>query len=92
MLSTVSLIYEPVYNFFMHNAQMLKNARDLTLKLHKVLIDHENGEMVDGPISPSRLLTMLLKTELSWLRRFSTPTDIVNAAQRDGWKTPSRPI
>ncbi|MBX3289798.1 MAG: hypothetical protein KF855_10700 [Acidobacteria bacterium] len=74
----------------MHNAQLLKNARDLTLQMHKVLIDNEKRlrEMVDGPISPSRFLTMLLEDrELSWLRRFSTLIVDIDEmfAQRDGF-------
>ncbi|MBX3244234.1 MAG: hypothetical protein KF685_07235 [Acidobacteria bacterium] len=74
----------------MHNAQMLKNARDLTLKLHKVLIDHEKmfRESMQGPISPNQFLTMLLEDqELSWLRRFSTLIVDIDEmfAQRDGY-------
>ena len=59
----------------MANTQNLKDARDLLLKLHKVLVDTERAkrEAVDGPMSSGAFLNLLLEDKgLSWLRRMST--------------------
>lgn len=68
---------------------MLKKGRDLTLQLHKALIDQEKlfRESMQGPISPNQFLTMLLEDQdLAWLRRFSTLIVDIDEmfAQRDG--------
>jgi len=59
----------------MDNAAILKNARDLLLKLHKGMIDHERGiyEGKNGPVSSSQFLNLLLDdADFAWLRRFSS--------------------
>lgn len=58
----------------MENAEILKNARNVLLKLHKSLIDHERElyEGIHGPQSPGQFLNVLLEDEdFSWLRKFS---------------------
>ena len=59
----------------MDNAAILKNARDLLLKLHKGMIDHERGiyETKNGPVNSSQFLNLLLDdADFAWLRRFSS--------------------
>ena len=59
----------------MDNAAILKNARDLLLKLHKGMIDHERAiyETKNGPINSGQFLSLLLDdADFAWLRRFSS--------------------
>lgn len=58
----------------MENAELLKNARHLLLKLHKSMVDLEREmyEGIHGPQSPTEFLSLLLEDEdLAWLRKFS---------------------
>ena len=59
----------------MNNAELLKNGRNLLLKLHKTLIDHERAiyEGINGSLNASQFLSVLLEhPDFSWLRKFST--------------------
>ncbi len=59
----------------MRNAEILKNGRNLLLKLHKTLIDHERAiyEGMNGPMNGSQFLNVLLDDpDFRWLRKFST--------------------
>lgn len=59
----------------MTNGEKLKEARNLLLKLHKALVDHERStyEAFNGKTSPTEFLSLLLNNaDLEWLRRFST--------------------
>jgi hypothetical protein len=59
----------------MDNAAMLRSARDLLLKLHKGMIDHERGiyEGINGPVNAGQFLNLLLdNADFAWLRRFSS--------------------
>lgn len=58
----------------MNNAELLKNARNLLLKLHKAMMDLEREmyEGIHGKQSPGQFLNLLLEDEdLEWLRKFS---------------------
>lgn len=58
----------------MNNAELLKNARNLLLKLHKSLVDHERAiyEGIHGPLNATQFLNVLLEDQdFNWLRRFS---------------------
>ncbi len=58
----------------MTNAEKLKNARNLMLKLHKSMLDHERGiyEGINGPLNSSQFLSVLLEDkDFDWLRKFS---------------------
>lgn len=58
----------------MNNAPKLKSARDLLLKLHKVLVDRERAiyEDVQGPLNSGQFLNVLLENpDFGWLRKFS---------------------
>lgn len=58
----------------MNNAELLKNARDILLKLHKSMVDLEREmyEGIHGPQTPGQFLNLLLEDEdMSWLRKFS---------------------
>jgi hypothetical protein len=60
---------------FMANAELLKNGRNLLLKLHKVLVDHERAiyEGINGPLNSAQFLNVLLEDpDFLWLRKFST--------------------
>jgi len=74
----------------MENAQRLKDARDLLLKLHKTLLDHERAiwEGTNGNTSAGQFLNVLLEDpDFSWLRKFSTLIVDIDEmfAQRDGY-------
>src|SRR5215204_2563775 len=74
----------------MDNAQHLKNARDLLLKLHKNLVDHERAiwEGMNGPATPGQFLNVLLEDrDFVWLRKFSTLIVDIDEmfAQKDGY-------
>lgn len=59
----------------MSQTELLKNSRDLLLKLHKSLLDHERRiyEGINGPRTPGQFLTLLLEDpDFAWLRKFST--------------------
>lgn len=59
----------------MQNAETLKNARNLLLRLHKSLIDHERRiyEGINGPLTSGQFLNVLLEDkDFAWLRKFST--------------------
>lgn len=58
----------------MSNADILRNARNILLKLHKAMMDHERElyEGIHGPQGPAQFLNVLLEDEdFSWLRKFS---------------------
>ena len=58
----------------MNNAELLKNARNLLLKLHKAMVDLEREmyEGIHGKQTPGQFLNLLLEDEdLEWLRKFS---------------------
>jgi hypothetical protein len=74
----------------MQKAQTLKDARDLLLKLHKNLIDHERSiyEGMHGTQTPGQFLNVLLEDpDFSWLRKFSTLIVDIDEmfAQKDGY-------
>ncbi len=58
----------------MDNSKKLKNARNLLLKLHKVMLDREREiyEGIHGPLKPTQFLNVLLEDmDFDWLRKFS---------------------
>ena len=58
----------------MENAEKLKNARNLLLKLHKSMLDLERDmhEGLHGKLNSSEFLKLLLEDEdFAWLRQFS---------------------
>src|SRR6476660_8627801 len=58
----------------MNNADMLKNVRNLLLKLHKAMVDLEREmyEGIHGKQTAGQFLNLLLEDEdLEWLRKFS---------------------
>lgn len=58
----------------MTNAEKLKNARNILLKLHKSMVDLERGlyEGIYGKLNSGEFLNVLLEDEdFSWLRKFS---------------------
>ncbi len=58
----------------MANAELLKNARNLLLKLHKSMVDLEREmyEGIHGPQTATEFLNLLLDyQDLSYLRKFS---------------------
>ena len=74
----------------MDNAERLRGARDLLLKLHKNLVDHERAiwEGMNGPASSGQFLNLLLEDpDFSWLRKFSTLIVEIDEmfAQKDGY-------
>ena len=59
----------------MENAEKLKNARNILLKLHKSMLDLEREmyEGIHGKLSPTDFLNLLMEDEdFAWLRKFST--------------------
>jgi hypothetical protein len=59
----------------MDETERLKTGRNLLLKLHKSLVDHErsNYEGFNGPTTSTDFLNLLLNDDdFEWLRRFST--------------------
>src|SRR5688500_1767413 len=74
----------------MDNAKRLRDARNLLLKLHKNLVDHERAiwEGINGPATAAQFLNVLLEDpDFSWLRRFSTLIVDIDEmfAQKDGY-------
>jgi len=58
----------------MKNAETLKNARNLLLKLHKSMLDLEREmyEGIHGQLNATEFLNLLLEDEdFAWLRKFS---------------------
>ena len=58
----------------MRTSEKLKNARNLLLKLHKVMLDREREiyEGIHGPLKPTQFLNVLLEDkDFDWLRKFS---------------------
>lgn len=58
----------------MNNSEKLKNARNLLLKLHKVMLDREREiyEGIHGVLKPTQFLNVLLEDmDFDWLRKFS---------------------
>ena len=58
----------------MSNAEILKNARNILLKLHKSMLDleREMHEGVHGKLNATEFLNLLLEDEdFAWLRVFS---------------------
>lgn len=74
----------------MNNAELLKNARNEMLKLHKNMLDHERSiyEGINGKKTPTEFLNLLLEDpDFAWLRKFSTLIVEVDEmfAQKDGY-------
>lgn len=74
----------------MQKAELLKNARNLLLKLHKTLVDHERAiyEGINGPQTPAQFLNLLIDDpDFGWLRKFSMLIVDIDEmfAQRDGY-------
>ena len=58
----------------MENAEKLKNARNILLKLHKSMLDleREMHEGIHGKLGATDFLNLLMQDEdFSWLRKFS---------------------
>jgi hypothetical protein len=58
----------------MNDADTLRYARNILLKLHKALIDYERAsyEATHGPLNAGQFLSVLLEDEnFAWLRKFS---------------------
>lgn len=58
----------------MTNAEMLKNARNILLKLHKSMLDLEREmyEGLNGALTPAQFVNLLIEDEdFAWLRKFS---------------------
>ena len=59
----------------MKGKESLQNARNLLLKLHKLLIDRERAayEDTNGPVGSAEFVNLLIgDPSFAWLRRFST--------------------
>jgi hypothetical protein len=74
----------------MNNTELLRNSRNLLLKLHKSLLDHERRiyEGINGPRTPGQFLNLLLEDpDFAWLRKFSTLIVEIDEmfAQKDGF-------
>lgn len=58
----------------MENAEKLKNARNILLKLHKSMLDLERDfyEGIHGKLNATEFLNLLMEDEdFGWLRKFS---------------------
>ncbi|MEP6788016.1 MAG: hypothetical protein ABJB40_06260 [Acidobacteriota bacterium] len=58
----------------MENAEKLKNARNVLLKLHKSMLDLEREiyEGIHGKLGPAQFVNILMEDEdFAWLRKFS---------------------
>src|SRR5258708_32608208 len=78
----------------MSNGEILKESRNLLLKLHKSLVDHERStyEAFNGKTSNTDFLNLLLNDpDFEWLRRFSTLIVDIDEmfAQKDGFTSES---
>jgi hypothetical protein len=74
----------------MENGERLREGRNLLLKLHKNLVDHERAiwEGINGPATPGQFLNVLLEDpDFAWLRKFSTLIVDIDEmfAQKDGF-------
>ena len=74
----------------MENAERLRDGRNLLLKLHKNLVDHERAiwEGINGPATAGQFLNVLLEDrDFTWLRKFSTLIVDIDEmfAQKDGF-------
>ncbi len=74
----------------MDNAELLRSSRNLLLKVHKSLLDHERRiyEGMYGPRTPGQFLSLLLEDpDFAWLRKFSTLIVEIDEmfAQKDGY-------
>ena len=74
----------------MNNVELLRSSRNVLLKLHKSLLDHERRiyEGINGPRTPGQFLTLLLEDpDFAWLRKFSTLIVEIDEmfAQKDGY-------
>jgi hypothetical protein len=74
----------------MSNTEILRESRNLLLKLHKSLVDHDRVtyEAFNGKTTSTEFLHLLLNNpDLEWLRRFSTLIVDIDEmfAQRDGF-------
>ena len=74
----------------MDNVELLRSSRNLLLKLHKTLLDHERAiyEGINGPLNAGQFLRVLLEDpEFAWLRKFSTLIVEIDEmfAQKDGF-------
>ena len=73
----------------MENAEKLKNARNILLKLHKSMLDLEREmyEGIHGALNATEFLNLLLEDEdFAWLRKFSMLIVEIDEmfAQKDG--------
>lgn len=78
----------------MENSERLRDARNLLLKLHKNLVDHERAiwEGINGPATSAQFLNLLIEDpDFSWLRKFSTLIVDIDEmfAQKDGYPAES---
>lgn len=78
----------------MENSERLRDARNLLLKLHKNLVDHERAiwEGINGPATNTQFLNLLIEdADFSWLRKFSTLIVDIDEmfAQKDGYPAES---
>lgn len=78
----------------MDNTERLREARNLLLKLHKNLVDHERAiwEGINGSATAGQFLNALIENpDLSWLRKFSTLIVDIDEmfAQKDGYPAES---
>ena len=76
----------------MDNTERLRDARNVLLKLHKNLVDHERAifEGINGPLTAGQFLNVLLEdADFSWLRKFSTSIVDIDEmfAQKDGFSS-----
>jgi hypothetical protein len=74
----------------MEKTERLRSARNILLKLHKTLLDHERRiyEGINGPVNGAQFLNVLLEDEdFAWLRKFSTLIVDIDEmfAQKDGF-------
>ncbi len=74
----------------MDKAEKLRNGRNILLKLHKNLVDHERAiwEGIHGPATAGQFLNVLLEdADFTWLRKFSTLIVEIDEmfAQKDGY-------
>jgi hypothetical protein len=78
----------------MENAERLREGRNLLLKLHKNLLDHERAiwEGMNGAVTAGQFLNVLLEDpDFIWLRKFSTLIVDIDEmfAQKDGYSEES---
>ncbi len=74
----------------MNNSERLRGARNLLLKLHKNLVDHERAiwEGINGQVPSGQFLNVLIEDpDFRWLRKFSTLIVDIDEmfAQKDGF-------